>query len=537
MNPIRFHMTAMVAGALLLAGNTAPAQVPPHHAQQIRQAARQLKPQAKARQPRTVLIWNTPAHLMEKDPHKGYCIPYGEEAFRAIGEETGAYTPVVSDDLAVFVPDSLKRFDAIVLNNASGPWITPTAADLAKEPLKRLGSTATEVEAALRKSCLGFVHQGGGIVCIHFAIAANRHWPEFTELMGATFTGHPWAEEVGVCVEEPGHPLVAAFGGKDFRITDEIYQYGPPYDRSKLRVLLSIDPATTNMGVRWIDRKQTDFALAWVKPYGKGRVFNTSFGHMTHLYSDPRVFQFYLDAVQFATGDLVAPVAPRPDRPARGPVPGTQPAPGQEPGFCSLFDGRTLAGWQGDPSIWSAEDGAITGRTTPQTRLKENNFLIWKDQVEDFELRLKFRLEGGNSGIYFRARKRPAGQTGGDPLVGPQADFDATGRWTGVIMEYLGRDVLAERGQKVVIDQHGAKRVVGSVGDSDELLKAVRSGQWNDYTVIARGGQVVLRINGKTMCELDDRDPKRPVHGWLALQVHVGPPMRVQFKDIYLRRF
>ncbi len=102
-------------------------------------------------------------------------------------------------------------------------------------------------------------------------------------------------------------------------------------------------------------------------------------------------------------------------------------------------------------------------------------------------------------------------------------------------MEYLLRDVLAERGQKVVIDEEGKKQSI-PLGDPRQLLAAVRSEDWNDYTVIAKGGSVVLRINGVTMCELDDRDPKRLVHGWLALQVHVGPPMRVQFKDIYLRR-
>jgi type 1 glutamine amidotransferase len=511
------------------------AQIPPHHAQQIRKAAEQVKARVPPKKPRTVLIWNTPPHLMGKDPHKGYCIPYGEEAFKAIGEASGAFKPVVSDDLVMFAPEKIKQFDAIVLNNASGPWITPTAADLAKEPFKKLGPDAQAVEAVLRKSFLDFVANGGGVVCIHYAIAANRQWPEFSELFGATFTGHPWTEEVGVTVEEPDHPLVAAFGGKDFRITDEIYEYGPPYDRAKLRVLLSLDPARTNMGARWIHRKDGDFALAWVKPYGKGRVFNTSFGHMANLYSNPQVLQFYLDAIQFAAGDLEAPTAPRESRPVRTSVPGTQPAPGL-PGFLSLFDGKTLDGWQGDRSIWSVEDGAITGRTTADTKLKENNFLVWKDQVENFELRLKFRLENGNSGIYYRARKRPPGQTGGDPLVGTQADFDASGRWTGVIMEYLLRDVLAERGQKVVINEQGKKQVVGSVDDPAELLKAVKPGDWNDYTVIARGGHVVLEINGVTMCELEDRDPKRLVHGWLAVQVHVGPPMLVQFKDVYLRR-
>jgi type 1 glutamine amidotransferase len=531
------HVFAALSASVLVCSLAMPAaaQVPPEHAEQIRKAAREIKASAAPKKPRVVLIWNTPSHLMDKDPHKGYCIPYGEEAMKAIGETSGAFKPVVSDDLAVFAPENLKRFDAIVLNNSSGNWITPTAADLAKESLKKLGADAQDVEAELRKSFLAFLENGGGIVSVHFAIAANRQWPEFQEIFGGTFTGHPWTEEVGVTVEEPKNPLVAAFGGTDFRIADEIYEYGPPYDRNNVRVLMSIDPARTNMGARWINRKDGDFALAWVKPYGKGRIFNTSFGHMSSIYSNPKMLQFYLDAIQFATGDLAAPTSPRADRPARTNVPGTQPAPGLEPGFVSLFDGKTLDGWDGDRTIWSVEDDAITGRTAA-AKLKENNFLVWKDQVENFELRLKFRLEGGNSGIYYHAQKRRPGQSGGDPLVGTQADFDESGRWTGVIMEYQLREVLAERGEKVVIDEQGRKQKVGSLGDPNELLKAVKAGQWNDYTVVAKGGKAKLAINGVTMCELEDRDPKRLVHGWLALQVHVGPPMRVQFKDIYLRR-
>lgn len=211
------------------------------------------------------------------------------------------------------------------------------------------------------------------------------------------------------------------------------------------------------------------------------------------------------------------------------------PAPQPPEGFVAIFDGHSLDGWSGDPAIWSVSDGAITGRTTAETKLRENNFLVWKEEVKDFELRLRFRLQSGNSGIYYRALKRGAGNDWRDPLVGTQADFDASGRWTGVIMEYLLRGVLAERGQKVVIDQQGNRQVAGSVGDPAELLKVYKPNQWNDYTVIARGGQVVLKINGVTMCQLEDRDPRRIARGWLALQVHVGPAMTVQFKDLYLR--
>jgi type 1 glutamine amidotransferase len=427
------------------------------------------------------------------------------------------------------------RFDAIVMNNSSGPWITPTEADLGREPFKKHGADKAAVEQVLRKSLQTFVTNGGGIVSLHFAIAANAHWPEFQELLGGKFTGHPWNEEIGVTSEEPGHPLLAAFGGKGFRIADEIYEYGPPYDRANLRVLLSLDPVRSNMGVKWINRKDNDFALAWVKPYGKGRVFNTSFGHRTELFWDPRVLAFYLDAVQFACGDLDAPIAPRADRPVRE-IPGTAPAPGL-PGFVSLFNGRDLAGWEGDPRIWSVRDGAITGETTEAVRVTENNFLVWKDEVEDFELRLKFRLEGGNSGLYFRARKRPPNQAKGEPLVGMQADFSADGRWTGVIMEYTLREVLAERGQRVLIETNGQRQVTGSLGDPSKLLAAVNLSQWNDYLVLAKGGRITLQINGVPMSELDDRDPKRLPRGWLALQVHTGPAMRVQFKDIFFRRF
>lgn len=508
-------------------------EIPARQARQIFDAA-PAQARVKPAQPRRVLIWITPPHLMDKDPHKGYCIPYGVAAIEAIGKKTGAFTPVTSGDLALYLPENLRQFDAIVMNNSSGAWITPTAADLAKPAFQPHGKDAAAVEQVLRKSLLDYVTNGGGVVALHFAIAANRQWPEFKELLGATFTGHPWNEEIGVTVEEPAHPLVAAFGGRDFRLADEIYEYGPPYDRASLRVLLSLDPARSNMGVKWINRKDGDFALAWVKSCGRGRIFNTSFGHRTELFWHPPLLQFYLDAIQFATGDLPAPTAPRPERPARV-VPGTEPAPGL-PGFVSLFNGRDLAGWEGDRRVWSVRDGAITGETTPDTRVTENTFLIWKDEIEDFELRLKFKLEGGNSGIYIRSRKRPPHQAKGEALVGMQADFSADGRWTGVIMEYTLREQLAERGQRVLIETNGQKQVTGSLGDPAALLAAVKPGEWNDYAITAKGGKISLQINGVPMSEVEDRDPKRLPRGWLGLQVHTGPPMRVQFKDLYLRR-
>lgn len=289
----------MVISSALLSAE----KIPSEQAKKIAQAA-PAKAQVVPKKPRRVLIWITPPHLMEKDPHKGYCIPYGAAAFETLGRKSGAFEPVVSDDLTAYLPENIRQYDAIVMNNSSGSWITPTDADMDKEAFKKYGAYKVTVEQVLRKGLLDYVANGGGVMAIHYAIGANRHWPEFQQLLGATFTGHPWNEEVGITVEEPGHPLTAAFAGKDFRLADEIFQYGDPYDRSKVRVLLSLDPQRTNMGVKWINREDNDFALAWVKSYGKGRVFYTSFGHRTELYWNQKLLKFYLDAIQFAIGDL-----------------------------------------------------------------------------------------------------------------------------------------------------------------------------------------------------------------------------------------
>lgn len=324
MTNIRLWLVAVTAAGLLLpVFSMAQEEIPQHRAKQIWEAAPE-KPRETPKEQRKVLVWNTPDHLYAKDPHKGYCIPYGTCAIETLGKKTGAFEPVVSGDLAMYLPENIKQFDAIVMNNSSNAWITPTEDDMQKEAFKKCGADKDAVEQVLRQSLLDFVAGGGGLVAYHYAIGANRQWSEFHELLGATFTGHPWNEEVGVRVEDPSHPLVQAFDGKDFRLADEIYQYGDPYDRGKLRVLLSLDTERTNMGVKWIRREDNDFALAWVKTHGKGRVFYTSFGHRTELFWNPQLLQFYLDAIQFATGDLDAPTDPGPDQPknrAPGPTP------------------------------------------------------------------------------------------------------------------------------------------------------------------------------------------------------------------------
>jgi type 1 glutamine amidotransferase len=303
-----FALATVAAGqeAQRLAIPVVPKEVPEDRQRTI-EAAAPDRPTVPPRKPRRVLIWNTP--FMDQCPHAGWCVPFATYAMEVLGVKTGAFEPAVSDDVAMFLPENLAQFDAIVMNNSNGEWIRPTEADM--ERLKGHGATVDEVEQLLRKSFMDWVEAGGGIMAYHHSIAGNTHWPEFTELLGASYWGHPWNEEVGVKVDEPDHPLAAAFKGQGFRIAEEIFQFNEPYSREKLRVLLSLDVAKTNMGVQWVYRTDNDFGLAWVKCHGKGRVFYTAFGHRTELYWNPTILRFYLDGIQFATGDLDAPCEPR----------------------------------------------------------------------------------------------------------------------------------------------------------------------------------------------------------------------------------
>ncbi|MFV2067377.1 MAG: family 16 glycoside hydrolase [Pirellulales bacterium] len=208
-------------------------------------------------------------------------------------------------------------------------------------------------------------------------------------------------------------------------------------------------------------------------------------------------------------------------------------ADGQEDGFEAIFDGKSLKGWDGNPKFWSVEEGAITGRTTAENPTKGNTFLVWrKEEVGDFELRIKFRIDGGNSGIQYRSREIDRWVIGGY-----QADFDAARKWTGILYDERGRGVLAHRGTRVIVRSNGRKDVVGRTAEEAAIKEAVAKKGWGDYTVIARGNHLEHRVNGVTTVDVtDDQKARRRLSGLLALQVHAGPPMTVQFKDIRFKR-
>ncbi len=210
-----------------------------------------------------------------------------------------------------------------------------------------------------------------------------------------------------------------------------------------------------------------------------------------------------------------------------------------ERGFKKLFNGKSLKGWTGNPDLWSVKDGLLTGETTEANPLKANTFLIWTNgTVGDFELRLSYKImpaKGkGNSGIQYRSTIL---DTNNWVVGGYQADFEAGTKYSGILYEEkMTRGIMALRGEKVTWTKDCKKEVTGSLGDSEQIQAGIKDGDWNEYVIIAKGNHLQHFINGKKTVDVTDEcESKRATNGVIALQVHVGPPMTVQFKDIRLK--
>ena len=202
----------------------------------------------------------------------------------------------------------------------------------------------------------------------------------------------------------------------------------------------------------------------------------------------------------------------------------------------NLFNGKDLTGWKG-LDFWSVEDGCITGRTTKEKPTKGNTFLVYKDEVADFELTFKYKIIGGNSGVQYRSKLTDEKAF---VVAGYQADFEAGKTHSGILYEEKGRGILAQRGQKIVIKEGAAPNkpkieVAGEVGKSAEIQAKIKSEDWNDYRIVAQGGRLQHFINGVQTVDVTDETAIGAKKGILALQLHAGPPMVVQFKDLVLK--
>jgi hypothetical protein len=258
----------------------------------------------------------------------------------------------------------------------------------------------------------------------------------------------------------------------------------------------------------------------------------------------------------------------------------TQPAPAQQPnisgqrngafsepdpinfddhtGYTSLFDGKSLTGWDGQPGVWSIEDGVIVGQSTPE-HVAGNTFLVYHGvEAKDFDLKLEIKVErGGGSGIQYRSSTGiPPGRVAGkgepplDPrwvMIGPQADFwlglnEHTKQYSGQLYsQNTHRGIIAWRGQVVQTlpdkSPHQSPQLIGNIGDRRQLGTLVREGDWNQYTIIARGGVILHILNGQLMAVLVDDDPasSNNVTGLFGLQVE-GTPCKVSFRNLWLKK-
>ncbi|MDX9866437.1 MAG: ThuA domain-containing protein [Kiritimatiellia bacterium] len=259
--------------------------VPPADVQILREAIG-TRMTAQPSKPRTVLVfWRCEGYTHTE------AIEYGNQAFEIAAQQTQAFRVEFSSDYrALTDTNKLLRYDAVVLNNTT--------------------HLKAKDHPALVPNLTAFVKSGRGLCVIHAGADNFYDSPEAAEMVGGLFDGHPWGGggTWAFKLDEPGHPLNRAFGGQGFKAGDEIYQQkSPPYDRSKLRVLVSLDLADAKTAAaKNQKRADKDFAVSWVRPYGAGRVFYTSFAHDRRAYLNKATLGHILDGLQYTLGDLKA---------------------------------------------------------------------------------------------------------------------------------------------------------------------------------------------------------------------------------------
>lgn len=278
--PILLPLAAMA----VLVSQAPRKETPPPGAGEKIAAALPEEPFAKPGQPRRLLVFSRTVGFRHAS------IATGKVALEKLGEATGAFEAVISDDLANFEPGRIDGFDAILFLSTTQDVFAG-----AEDPQR------------LRKSLMDFVRGGKGFVGIHAATDTFYNWPEYGEMVGGYFDGHPWTADTRVHIKvEEGqekHPFVAMFEGRPVEFKEEIYQLKDPYDSDKVHMLLRLDPDKSDP-VEGIKRTDGDFGVAWARHWGEGRMFYCSLGHNHHIYWHPKVLRHYLAGIQWALGDF-----------------------------------------------------------------------------------------------------------------------------------------------------------------------------------------------------------------------------------------
>ena len=221
--------------------------------------------------------------------------------------------------------------------------------------------------------------------------------------------------------------------------------------------------------------------------------------------------------------------------------------------FKSIFNGNNLEGWKGDANYWTVKDGVLVGEVTPETILKRNSFIIYeKEQPQNFELQLEYKISiSGNSGVNYRSEKIPNKPFA---LRGYQSDIDGKNKYTGQNYEEKKRTTLAYIGEKVIIEvmpdsipltniRKNVKRncwqtrnVEASLGNKKELKATIKDNDWNTMHIIVKDNRMQHFVNGILMSDVTDLDIQNSSsQGYIGVQVHTGPPMKVEYKNIKLK--
>ncbi len=240
--------------------------------------------------------------------------------------------------------------------------------------------------------------------------------------------------------------------------------------------------------------------------------------------------------IQVISTSAQQPGAPQGQPRGAGRGPGIEPlALDDHTGFEAIFDGKTLKGWDGDTAFWRVENETIIGESAADKPLKANTFLIWRGgQPKDFELKLEYRINSTNSGVQYRSVELP--EVGKWVMKGYQADIDFENRYTGQLYEERGRGFLAMRGQMTRLQQENKKRVVANLGGGDDLKSLIKVNDWNQLHIIARGNALTHVLNGRLMAvAIDDDATGREMGGLIGFQLHMGPPMKVEYRNIWLK--
>lgn len=407
-------------------------------------------------------------------------LPLTEEILPAIGRKYNAFDVDITRDASILTVQTLARYDAVIFF---------TTGEL-------------PMNASQRTAFLQFIRRGGGFVGIHSATDTFYEWPEYGELIGGYFDNHPWRKEVAIRIEDRDHPATRHLGSS-FRINDEVYQF-KSWDRDRVDVLMSLDTASVDTAKDTVHRTDNDFALAWSRSYGDGRVFYTALGHEDAVWHDERFQQLVVNGIVWAMGDRISTEAAD---------------------WRPLFDGRTTDGWRGYqrdalPDGWQAIDGTLA-------RVGSGGDIITVEQFENFELRFDWKVEeGGNSGVFFGVNE------GGDVAWHSGPEFQLLHN----AGHRDGANPLTSAGSNYAVHPPVA-----------DVTRPV--GEWNESGLFVSRGRVEHWMNGMHLLSYDLGDDDwrtrvdgskfaelplygRSARGHIAIQDHGDP---VWFRNIMIR--